>query len=126
MKYWRHVIYIVVGERRTKFGQDLRAAMVKGGTLRPVNFIKSKDPVREALERAELTPSEYARSVMESFKAVCHLTSVNSLAKGTSQQQAEQLLQDAYNDCLETIATAPEQYNLDVAFWYILATKTAP
>lgn len=96
------------------------------GTLRFVNFMKQKDPERERLDCGEMTPIEYGTSVIESFKAVCHPTFLTCLSKSSSSMdpaEVKRVLEEAYQECIESIAADPEQYNLDVAFWYILARK---
>lgn len=86
-------------------------------------FHETKDPVREELERGELTPSDYGKATIESFKAVCHPTCLSSLAKFMPQGEAEKVLEEAYEASIKSIAADPEQCNLDVSFWYIVARK---
>lgn len=96
-----------------------------GWEIEICEFHETKDPVREKFERGEITPAEYGKSVIESFAAVCHPTCVTSLVKFMPVSQVEQLLEEAYEECIETIAADPDQFNLDVSFWYIMARKTS-
>jgi len=91
--------------------------------VRACEFHQTKDPVREQFERGEMTPAEYGKSVIESFKAVCHPTCEAALSKSLDRKEVEKLLEESYFDCIDTIAADPEQYNLDVSFWYVLARK---
>lgn len=91
-------------------------------------FHETKDPVRESLERGTITPIKYGQSVIDSFKAVCHPTCLNSLSSNINNNnntidEAETLLHSAYKRSIPIIANDPQQYNLDVSFWYVLARK---
>ena len=107
---------------------DVRAGFLQesgGWELEVCEFNETKDPVREQLERQELTPKEYGRAVIDSFAAVGHQTCVETLSsKSPSSTKVEQLLQEAYQDCVEQIGADPDKYNLDVSFWYVVAKKT--
>lgn len=103
---------------------DVRAGFnTAGWELEACEFHQTKDPVRESLEQGELSPMEYARAVIKSFKAVCHPTCIGSLSKYMPLSNAEELLAAAYQDSLQDIAADPELYNLDVSFWYVMAKK---
>lgn len=104
---------------------DVRAGFEEDGwDLEVCEFHETKDPVREKLERGEITPRAYGKSVIESFKAVCHPTCATAMAKSLPPAEVEQLLEEAYEECIETIAADTDQFCLDVSFWYIVACKT--
>ncbi|KAL7569027.1 hypothetical protein ACA910_021309 [Epithemia clementina (nom. ined.)] len=86
-------------------------------------FHETKDPAREALDRGDITPTEYAKIVTKSFRAAAHPTILGALTKLLPVTEAERLLNQAYEDCLDVIAANPELYNLDVSFWYVMAQK---
>jgi len=86
-------------------------------------FHETKDPVREAFERGEMSSLEYGSSVIDSFKAVGHRTCFNALSEQVGNDKANQLLDDAYEASIPVVASDPNKYNLDVSFWYILAQK---
>lgn len=88
------------------------------------SFYETKDPIREQLEHGTISSHEYGRVVIQSFRAVCHPTCVTALSKFMSDNEVHQVLETAYEECIGTIASDPEQYNLDVSFWYVLARKT--
>lgn len=103
---------------------DVRAGF--GGDdwiIEACEFHETKDPVREELERGKISPSAYGKATIESFKAVCHPTFISALAKLMPQNKAEQVLEEAYEASIDSIAADPEQYNLDVSFWYVVARK---
>ena len=68
-------------------------------------------------------PEGVLQQVMNSFKAVGHPTCLMSLSKSMKHEEAERLLNEAYDDAVETIASDPDQYNLDLSFYYVLAKK---
>jgi SAM dependent carboxyl methyltransferase len=106
--------------------EDVRAGFDNDGwELEVCEFHQTKDPVRESLERGEISCQEYGRAVVESFKAVCHPTCLSSLTKSMDMPmtKVDALLNEAYDDCVDVIAADTEQYNLDVSFWYVLARK---
>lgn len=104
---------------------DVRAGFnTDGWELEVCEFHQTKDPVRESLQRGELSPMEYARAVIKAFKAVVHPTCLGTLTRYMSRSSAEELLTEAYEHSLEDIAANPELYNLDVSFWYVMAKKT--
>ncbi|CAB9504497.1 Methyltransferase FUS9 [Seminavis robusta] len=105
---------------------DVEAGFAIGWQVEALEFHETKDPVREQLEQGGvITPTEYATAVVESFKSVGHPTYAGALAKTMPQTQVDQLLAEAYKDCIDVIAADPEQYNLDVSFWYVVAKKTS-
>ena len=91
--------------------------------LEVCEFRESKDPVRESLERGEISSTEYAKTVIEAFKAVCHPTCLGSLSKTMSESQASRLLEESYTESIGLVASNAARYNLDVSFWYVLAKK---
>lgn len=88
-------------------------------------FHETKDPVRESLERGGISAGDYGNTTVEAFKAVCHPTCLGSLVRATGMptEKVEALLNEAYNEAAGVCAADPEQYNLDVSFWYVLARK---
>jgi SAM dependent carboxyl methyltransferase len=86
-------------------------------------FHETKDPVRESYDRGEIAAMEYGRAVIESFKAVGHRTCLASLSNQLGDDNANQVLEDAYDDSVAIVASDPNKYNLDVSFWYVLAQK---
>ena len=87
-------------------------------------FHETKDPVREEYERGEMSATEFGKATIESFRAVCHQTCLSALEKTlSSTEEAEKVLAEAYDDCVDVISSDPETYNLDVSFWYVLAKK---
>lgn len=104
---------------------DVRAGFHRnyGWEIEACEFHQTKDPVRESLEQGEIAPIEYGASVVASFKSVGHMTCVNALTKSMSSAQADEMLNMAYQEIIEIIAVDPEQYNLDVSFWYLVAKK---
>ena len=91
--------------------------------LEVCEFHETKDPVREALESESISLREYSKSVVDAFKAVNHQTCIGSLMKTMTKSKAEELLSEAYADSMSTIAEDPDQFNLDVSFWYVMAKK---
>jgi hypothetical protein len=93
--------------------------------LQVCEFHQTKDPVRDSYERGEMTVLEYAQAVVEAFKAVCHPTCMTCLRQSTNlpADQVNELLNAAYQESVQVVATDPETYNLDVSFWYVLAKK---
>ena len=103
---------------------DVRAGFDnKRWELEACEFHETKDPVREALERGEISSQKYGQSVVESFKAVNHQTCIGALKTTMGHTDAEALLNEAYGESVAVIAKDPKQYNLDVSFWYVLAKK---
>ena len=103
---------------------DVRAGFCEDEWLiEACEFHETKDPVRKELETGKMNPLAYGRATIDSFKAVCHPTFIRSLVKVMPRDKAEQVLGEAYGASIETIAADPEQYNLDVSFWYVVARK---
>jgi hypothetical protein len=125
---WRLVFCQIVTEQRRTFARAFASSINEDGSpsweLEACEFHESKDPVRESLEKGEISPTEYAKTVVEAFKAVCHPTCLSALSKAMPKNKAALILEESYAESVNVVALDPERYNLDVSFWYVLARKS--